>query len=83
MPAKRKKEVKCPVCSSDEIYHLVDYDRELPVEKDADKKECSDHVERGYCLCPECGMKISHQAGIPCRRVICPECKINMIRDKK
>lgn len=34
----------------------------------------------GYCLCPSCGTKISHQAGTPCASVNCPKCGNSMVR---
>lgn len=34
----------------------------------------------GLCVCPACGEKIEHQAGIPCYEVKCPKCGTNMIR---
>jgi predicted Fe-Mo cluster-binding NifX family protein len=35
----------------------------------------------GYCVCPECGFKASHQVGFPCSRESCPECGTKMIRE--
>lgn len=35
----------------------------------------------GYCICPSCGEKISHQAGIPCYSTNCPKCGTRMIRE--
>jgi len=34
----------------------------------------------GYCVCPQCGYKISHERGIPCSTLLCPKCKINLVR---
>ena len=34
----------------------------------------------GYCLCPQCGAKITHKPGIPCTSVICANCGIKMVR---
>ena len=34
----------------------------------------------GYCICPNCSYKISHQRGIPCSTLKCPSCKINLER---
>jgi hypothetical protein len=34
---------------------------------------------RGYCICPSCGAKIPHQAGIPCGSLNCPECENRMV----
>jgi predicted Fe-Mo cluster-binding NifX family protein len=35
----------------------------------------------GNCLCPSCGEKVSHQAGVPCYSVNCPKCGANMVRE--
>jgi hypothetical protein len=34
----------------------------------------------GYCICPVCGAKISHQPGIPCISVSCSKCGSKMAR---
>lgn len=33
-----------------------------------------------FCICPSCGIRISHQTGIPCSSVNCPKCGIRMVR---
>jgi hypothetical protein len=35
----------------------------------------------GNCVCPACGTKIAHQAGIACYDVSCPKCGAKMIRE--
>jgi hypothetical protein len=35
----------------------------------------------GNCVCPSCGTKVVHQAGIPCASLNCPKCGIRMIRE--
>ncbi len=35
---------------------------------------------RGECLCPNCGARISHQAGHPCYNLSYPECEAKMVR---
>jgi hypothetical protein len=35
---------------------------------------------QGYCVCPKCGTKVPHQAGVPCYNLSCPSCKTKMIR---
>lgn len=35
----------------------------------------------GYCICPSCGTKVAHQAGVPCYSVNCPKCGIRMARE--
>jgi predicted Fe-Mo cluster-binding NifX family protein len=35
----------------------------------------------GNCVCPSCGEKLGHQAGVPCYSVSCPKCGANMVRE--
>jgi endogenous inhibitor of DNA gyrase (YacG/DUF329 family) len=35
----------------------------------------------GFCVCPSCGKKVIHQAGIPCYSVNCPKCGTRMVRE--
>jgi len=35
----------------------------------------------GNCICPACGTKIPHQAGVPCYDLSCPKCGAKMIRE--
>ena len=35
----------------------------------------------GYCACQKCGYKISHERGVPCSTLECPNCKINLQRE--
>jgi len=34
----------------------------------------------GYCVCSRCDYKISHERGVPCSTLECPNCKIKLIR---
>jgi hypothetical protein len=34
----------------------------------------------GDCVCPNCGERVAHQAGIPCYNVNCPKCGAKMAR---
>jgi len=34
----------------------------------------------GYCICPSCGHKESHQRGVPCYETHCPKCNSIMRR---
>ncbi|PIX29762.1 MAG: hypothetical protein COZ65_00565, partial [Caldiserica bacterium CG_4_8_14_3_um_filter_35_18] len=35
----------------------------------------------GFCVCPKCGFKKPHEAGIPCRDERCPQCGAVMMRE--
>lgn len=35
----------------------------------------------GYCVCPNCGLKMLHKAGLPCNWQDCPECGTKMVRE--
>jgi len=34
----------------------------------------------GKCICPGCGTKTVHQAGVPCYSMNCPKCGTKMVR---
>ena len=34
-----------------------------------------------YCICPECGERIPHVRGEPCREQSCPQCGTKMYRE--
>jgi cation diffusion facilitator family transporter len=33
-----------------------------------------------FCVCPNCGYKIKHQAGVPCSTLRCPKCGTTLVR---
>ncbi len=35
----------------------------------------------GVCLCPDCGLRLPHERGIPCAQVTCPRCGRPLVRD--
>lgn len=35
---------------------------------------------KGYCICPACVYAVQHEAGIPCKSLICPDCKTSLVR---
>ena len=35
----------------------------------------------GSCVCPDCGEKIQHKTGIPCRKEQCPKCGARMVKE--
>ena len=36
----------------------------------------------GNCVCPSCGHKVPHQAGVPCYQSGCPKCGTQMARER-
>lgn len=36
----------------------------------------------GYCICAKCGTKVSHQQGVKCTTLKCPDCGHTMIREE-
>lgn len=34
----------------------------------------------GECICPSCGAKLPHQAGVSCYNMNCPQCGTKMAR---
>jgi uncharacterized protein len=37
----------------------------------------------GDCVCPACGAKSTHQAGMPCATIKCPKCGAKMVRGQR
>ena len=35
----------------------------------------------GGCVCPNCGARLSHGAGVPCYDLKCPSCGAKMVRE--
>lgn len=76
-PEAEKKLAGCPVCRS---LNVVD------IGKPAQLVNC-DLLPRpaihqtGYCICPRCGLRISHQPGVPCKSLVCTSCGSGMIRE--
>jgi len=76
---KNKPVVKCALCGSTNIE-----DVNLQIKDRVNDKLSELHKikgDTGFCICVECGSKVSHQAGVPCRSVKCPECNNNMMRE--
>ena len=81
IPKKGISVTECPVCKSKEIIHInttIKRETEVVNPLKQNKQRMGD---TGFCICPVCEIKITHQAGMPCRRVICPDCGTNMIRE--
>lgn len=35
----------------------------------------------GNCICPSCGKKVAHRAGVPCYNTTCTNCGSKMVRE--
>ena len=35
----------------------------------------------GTCICPKCGQRVPHSAGVPCLNERCPNCGVAMVRE--
>ncbi len=74
------EKISCPHCQSDEFESINDKLNQF------DKPQFNyfqdrHSAEAGYCICRNCGMKISHKRGFPCRKVDCPKCGIPLFRE--
>lgn len=76
-PEQQSKVSDCPVCRSSNI---VELSRKFQVTGSDLLPRPAVH-QTGYCLCPRCGLRVSHQAGIPCRSLVCTSCGSGMIRE--
>ncbi|MFC2106749.1 DUF134 domain-containing protein [Bacteroidota bacterium] len=68
----------CPVCDTDENHNE---NKIMKHQKRNLDHACNQEGHKGNCICPKCGYKEEHKAGIPCRTMICPNCDISMIRE--
>lgn len=35
----------------------------------------------GHCVCPKCGYRMVHRAGVPCLEERCPSCGVALLRE--
>lgn len=68
----------CPVCKSDKIEH-INGTLHQPVRRAEAPKAVQDDL--GFCICPACGGKQQHLAGIPCKSIFCQKCHVHLIRE--
>jgi uncharacterized Zn finger protein (UPF0148 family) len=46
------------------------------------KQEHPNHLgPDGACVCPGCGYRVQHQAGLSCREMNCPNCGRKLLRE--
>jgi predicted DNA-binding protein (UPF0251 family)/DNA-directed RNA polymerase subunit RPC12/RpoP len=77
-PASDERFTSCPTCSSSNIVHINKQIKES-TEKDTFKTGFS--PGSAFCVCPDCGFKITHKKGIPCRQMTCHNCGSKMKRE--
>lgn len=67
---KADKVEECPVCGSTDIEHVNESIRRHESKQD-------------LCECMECGHRVTHTPGTPCRNMTCPQCGGTMRRPRK
>ncbi len=82
---KATGKIKCPVCDSENVI-LLQHDQEVrPGEsgftQGFGRQRRRGRGPQGFCICPKCDYKVSHQAGVPCNSLLCPHCDIRMIKE--
>ena len=65
-PAKENEIMNCALCGSPEIEQCND--------------ETHHNTTEDRCICLQCGKEHPHTPGIPCRKCICPDCNVAMVR---
>ncbi len=71
----------CPHCKSENLQYVNDEIRNQPKQRHNYHQRHHAKEQHGYCVCPQCGKRISHQPGKPCRKTSCPQCDISMKRE--
>jgi len=67
----------CPVCNSTKIEHINGTLHEA-ANITTPRNSMGDY---GYCVCPSCNQKLKHQAGIPCKSIVCENCQVHYVRE--
>jgi predicted DNA-binding protein (UPF0251 family) len=76
-----EQEHACPHCKSTDLQHVNDEVRNQPKRRHNYHQRHSQEGASGFCVCPQCGKRISHKPGKPCRKTNCPDCEVSMQRD--
>jgi len=74
-------EQSCPHCESRDLLHINNEMRTHMPPKHNYHKRGNHQGNSGFCVCPDCGKRISHKPGKPCRQTDCPDCNVNMCRE--
>jgi predicted DNA-binding protein (UPF0251 family)/predicted Fe-Mo cluster-binding NifX family protein len=69
---------ECPRCASRKAHELGTQDlKDMRV----DAMEFVKAAAR-FCICPQCGKRVSHNRGKPCKETICPDCRVSMKKEQ-
>jgi predicted DNA-binding protein (UPF0251 family) len=68
----------CPVCQSNDIEHI---NGTLHETINIPKAQRNAMGGLGFCFCPACGKKEEHEAGVPCKSLVCGNCQVNYVRE--
>ncbi len=68
----------CPVCKSVNIEHI---NGTLHQTQNIPSAQLNAIDELGFCICPACGQKEKHQAGVPCKSLVCGKCQVHYVRE--
>jgi predicted DNA-binding protein (UPF0251 family) len=74
----------CPVCGDPRVVPLQEAANDFSFHGRRGRGAGRFHGGRGtegLCICPKCGYKVKHSAGVPCGSVLCPHCNIRLIRE--
>jgi predicted DNA-binding protein (UPF0251 family) len=72
---------ECPHCNSTNLLHINDDLRNQPRRQHNYHQRNRSINTTGFCVCTQCGKRISHKPGHPCRKTTCPDCDIFMKRE--
>ena len=76
-----EQEHLCPHCKSTDLQHVNDEIRNQPKRRHNYHQREQEKESSGFCLCPQCGKRVSHKPGKPCRKTVCSDCDVSMIRE--
>ncbi|MCK5856341.1 MAG: DUF134 domain-containing protein [Bacteroidales bacterium] len=72
---------ECPNCKSSDLLHINDDLRKQPKRSHNYHRRNHKDNNNGFCVCEQCGKRISHKPGHPCRKMDCPDCDTSMTRE--
>ena len=69
---------RCPVCQSEDIEHINGtlHQEDMPP---LDQRNAMG--ELGFCVRPACGKSQKHEAGTPCKSIVCGNCQVHFVRE--